>query len=269
MGHDKYVTYTSYLHLDELLTLQGERRPRDDGVPPEHDELLFTIIHQVYELWFKQLLHELDYTRNRLKEDHVPRSLHSMRRIATILKVNVAQLDVLETMRPLDFLNFRRRLQEASGLQSYQFREIEFVLGHKRADVFDRYPEGSLAWDRLTQRYHEPSLWACFLDFIHRRGYEVPGKLLDWPVTEPHPASDTVQESLVRIAHDDPELTSVVERLVDIDEGLQEWRYRHVKMVERTIGRKPGTGGTEGAPYLRETLNKPVFPDLWSFRTRL
>ena len=130
MAHEKYTSYSGYLHLEELLSLQVERSGGNGD--HEHDEMLFIVIHQVYELWFKQLLHELEFARDRMGADDVPRLLHTMERILTILKVQVAQLDILETMRPLEFLAFRQMLEEASGLQSYQFRELEFVLGHKR-----------------------------------------------------------------------------------------------------------------------------------------
>ena len=267
MTHDKYVTYSSYLHLEELLSLQVEQSGLDGE--REHDEMLFIIIHQVYELWFKQLLHELEFARDRMGAGDMPRLLHTMERILTILKVQVHQLDILETMRPLEFLAFRQRLEEASGLQSYQFRELEFILGYKRTRVFDRYPEGSHAWKRLERRYREPSLWQAFLAFIDAQGHPIPQEDLDRDVTEPTAPSAGVQAALIRIYRDDPTLVQLCERLVDFDEGLQEWRYRHVKMVERTIGARHGTGQTAGADYLRASLNRPVFPDLWAIRTDL
>ncbi|MCG8469874.1 MAG: tryptophan 2,3-dioxygenase family protein [Gemmatimonadetes bacterium] len=268
MSYDKYLTYSGYLKLDELLSLQEERSAVGDG-EPEHDEMLFIIIHQVYELWFKQLLHELDFARDRLADDDLPRVLHTMKRILTILKVLVAQLDILETMRPLDFLAFRQRLEEASGLQSYQFRELEFVLGHKRTDVLDRYPPETRARERLERRLGQPSLWDAFLRFVDARGHAMPDAVLDRDPREPHPASEEVQTRLIEVYGESPALIPLCERLVDLDEGLQEWRYRHVKMVERTIGHKPGTGGTSGAAYLQRSLNQPVFPDLWAIRTHL
>ncbi len=268
MSHEKFLTYSGYLHLDELLSLQVERSAPEGGTP-EHDEMLFIIIHQVYELWFKQLLHEIDFTRELLSGDELPRILHTFKRILTILKVQVAQLDILETMTPLDFLAFRQRLEEASGLQSYQFRELEFVLGHKRESVFDRYPEGSRARARIERRYREPTLWDAVLGFLHRCGYPMPEYVLERDVTQPVAPSPEVQASLIRLYRGEPELVPLCERLVDFDEGLQEWRYRHVKMVERTIGAKPGTGGTTGAPYLMRSLNQPIFPDLWAIRTAL
>ncbi len=268
LSHDKYLTYSGYLELDTLLSLQRERSAEPGG-EPEHDELLFIIIHQVYELWFKQVLHELDYACERLAEDDLPRVLHTMKRVLTILKVLVAQLDILETMTPLDFLAFRTRLEEASGLQSYQFRELEAVLGYKRPDVFDRYPPGSEARARIERRYGQPALWDAVLAFLDRQGHAMPAHVLERDVTESIAPSPEVQEALIAIYRSAPTLVPLCERLIDLDEGLQEWRYRHVKMVERTIGTKPGTGGTSGVPYLQRSLGRAVFPDLWAIRTAL
>jgi len=268
VSHEKFQTYSSYLGLEELLSLQNEA----SGVgteEPEHDEMLFIIIHQVYELWFKQVLHELDFARQRLAEDDLPRLLHTMKRVLTILKVLVSQLDILETMRPLDFLAFRKRLADASGLQSYQFRELEFVLGIKRPGALDRYPPDSNAYQKLERRLNEPSLWAAFLAFLVSRGFEIPREVLDRDVTESTAPSEEVQTTLIDLYRTDAALVPLCERLVDLDEGMQEWRYRHVKMVERTIGLKMGTGGTAGAAYLHKSLNQAVFPDLWAIRTDL
>lgn len=263
MSGSKYLTYAGYLGLEELLSLQ---RPRSEG--PEHDEMLFIVIHQVYELWFKELLHELDYVGGLMEEGDTPRALHTMKRILTILKVLVAQLDILETMTPLEFLAFRERLEAASGLESLQFRELEFVLGHKREEVLARYPEGE-ARRRLERRYEEVTLWDSFLRYLAKAGYHVPSEELERDVTRPAEPSPELQDTLIEVYRTDPEMSQLCERLVDLDEGFQEWRYRHLKMVERTIGTKPGTGGTAGAGYLRGTLFTPVFPDLWEIRTRL
>ena len=184
VSQSKFLTYSNYLKLDELLSLQHELSGEAGG-DPEHDELLFIIIHQVYELWFKQVLHELDFAIRLLKEGDLPRVLHTFKRTLTILEVLVAQLDILETMRPVDFLAFRKRLEEASGLQSFQFRELEFVLGAKRADVLERYPGGSDALDRLEARLQEPTLWDAFLEFLAAEGYEIPTDQLERDVREP------------------------------------------------------------------------------------
>jgi tryptophan 2,3-dioxygenase len=258
------LTYTSYLKLDELLSLQ---QPRSEG--PEHDEVLFIVVHQVYELWFKELLHELDYVSALLERGEAHRAQHTLKRILTILKVMVAQLDILETMTPLEFQSFRSRLEAASGFQSDQFRQLEFALGRKDARAIARFAEGSRAHGALTRRMDEPSLWDAFLRYLAREGYEPPEEALTRDVTRPPEPSAAVQEILIGIYRDDPKNAELCERLVDLDEGIQEWRYRHVKMVERTIGRKPGTGGSAGSEYLRTTLMQPLFPDLWEIRSRL
>lgn len=258
------LTYSSYLKLDEILSAQ---HPRSDG--PEHDEMLFIIIHQVYELWFKQVLHELDYLKQLFVENDTPRALHTLRRILTILKTMVGQIDILETMTPLEFLSFRDRLESASGFQSFQFREFEFALGYKRKTIFMHYPEGTEPRRRLEKRYHESTLWDAFLRYLANNGFDVPEAVLNRDVTQPVEPSPAVQQTLVQVYKNNHHLTRVCERLVDLDEGTQEWRYRHVKMVERTIGTKQGTGGSAGVKYLETTLLKPVFPDLWAIRTEL
>jgi len=258
------VTYSSYLKLEELLKLQ---QPLSDG--PEHDEMLFIVIHQVYELWFKEILHELDYLKGTLARRDTPRALETLKRVLTILKVAVAQIDVLETMTPLEFLSFRARLESGSGFQSWQFREVEFDLGVKSRSALDRYPRDSEARQRLERRMNEPTLWDAFLRYLAAGEYAVPKELLERDVTAPVEPSPELQKVLIEVYRKDPMAAWICERLVDLDEGLQEWRYRHVKMVQRTIGTKSGTGGSSGAEYLATTLNRPIFPDLWAIRTAL
>jgi tryptophan 2,3-dioxygenase len=257
------LTYGRYLHLDELLALQ---QPLSAG--PEHDELLFITIHQVYELWFKQVLHELDRLRRVLEAGQVPEVFASFKRILTILKILVAQVDILETMTPVSFLSFRSRLEAASGFESSQFREIEFILGHRRPAVVAHHAQTPAA-ERLGQRLTEPSLYTSFLRFLAARGYPVPGEALDPDPAAPPVEDERVRALLVGIYRQDPQVREVCERMVDLDEGIQEWRYRHIKMVERTIGTKPGTGGSSGAEYLRTTLSRALFPDLWTIRAAL
>ena len=261
---NRAVTYGSYLRVDELLSLQ---QPRSEG--PEHDELLFIVIHQVYELWFKELLHELDRARRLLTADDTHRAQHTLKRILTILKVLVAQLDILETMTPLEFMSFRARLEAASGFQSDQFRQIEFVLGAKNEKAIARFPEGTRARQALERRFVEPTLWDAFLRYLAREGYAIPASYLSRDVTTSPEPSPAIQELLIALYRRDPKNAELCERLVDLDEGVQEWRYRHVKMVERTIGMKPGTGGSSGAEYLRNTVGRNLFPDLWEIRARL
>jgi tryptophan 2,3-dioxygenase len=256
------LTYPSYLALDDVLAAQ---RPRSQ----EHDELLFIVIHQVYELWFKQLLHEFGFLQRRLEMGDGSRALGTLKRVLTILKTVVAQIDVLETMTPSQFASFRTRLDSASGFQSAQFRELEAVLGRRDAGALDRYPPGSSARQRIADAMARPSVLDSFLRYLAAQGFGVPRQALERDVTQPAVPSPAVQDVLVDVYRVDGPEVQVCERLVDVDEGLQEWRYRHVKMVERTIGDKAGTGGSSGAQYLRTTLFQAAFPDLWAVRGRL
>ncbi len=264
----KPLTYASYLAVDELLALQ---RPRSGapGRPPEHDETLFIVIHQVYELWFKQILHELGLLQRSLEGDDAPTALDTFKRILTILKTLVGQVDVLETMTPLSFSSFRSRLESASGFQSAQFREVEFVLGKKRRGMVSHHPAGTPGREHLEELLERPTLWDSFLRFLAARGHAVPLAALERDVRLPVEPSAAVQAVLLAVYGGDHLIRQVCERMVDLDEGIQEWRYRHVKMVERTIGARTGTGGSAGAAYLRSTLFEPLFPDLWEIRSRL
>jgi len=176
---------------------------------------------------------------------------------------------VLETMTPLEFFSFRQRLEAASGFQSDQFRQLEFLLGIKSERAIERFPDGSRARAALERRYREPTLWDGFLHYLAREKYPVPPALLQRDVVARVEPSPDLQSILVEIYRKDTKNAELCERLVDLDEGVQEWRYRHVKMVERTIGTKPGTGGSAGAAYLRETVGSPAFPDLWAIRAQL
>lgn len=257
------VTYGRYLKIEELLSLQ---QPRDEV---EHDEMLFIVIHQVYELWFKVVLHEIDYCRRLLGQGDAVRAQHTLKRVLTILKVMVSQLDILETMTPTEFLTFRARLDSASGFQSDQFRALEFVLGHKSRGAVERFPEGSRARAALEKRWEEPTLWDALLRYLSDQGLPVPDDQIARDVTTAIEPSPALQSVLVDLYRNDPRDAELCERLVDLDEGIQEWRYRHVKMVERTIGTKKGTGGSAGSEYLRTTLNQALFPDLWEIRSQL
>ncbi|HEX9941484.1 MAG TPA: tryptophan 2,3-dioxygenase family protein [Thermoanaerobaculia bacterium] len=258
------VTYSSYLRLGELLDLQT---PASEG--EDHDEMLFIVIHQVYELWFKQVLHETDMLRRALEGNDRPTAFATLKRILTIFKTLVSQVDILETMTPVSFSSFRYRLDTASGFQSFQFRELEVVLGHRAPGVAERMPEGSEERRRTEERLRQPSLYDSFLRFLARNGYPIPEEVLERDVSGPPVEDERVRQILVQIYRSDPSTREVCERLVDLDEGIQEWRYRHVKMVQRTIGMKTGTGGSAGVEYLKNTLFKPLFPDLWTIRTAL
>ena len=261
---EKALTYASYLRVSELLALQARR-----SEPPEHDEMLFIVIHQVYELWFKQILHELEALTASFAIDDVPQMHHTMKRVLTILKTLVAQVDVLETMTPVSFASFRTRLESASGFQSQQFRMIEFTLGKRDRRFIEHYAHDADAHRTLSALAQGPSVYDAFLGWIAARGFAVPREVLERDRLEPLPESAEVRTVLVDIYKHHPTERQVCERLVDFDEGLQEWRYRHVKMVERTIGFKKGTGGSAGAEYLRSTLFRPLFADLWAIRSEL
>jgi tryptophan 2,3-dioxygenase len=254
------VTYASYLKVPELLALQEERSRRPDG-EAEHDELLFIVIHQVYELWFKQLQHELRGVQRAFEAGNTDLALHLLNRVLKILKTLVAQVDVLETMTPMQFLSFRDRLDSASGFQSAGFRLVEAMLGLREAAAVRAQPDGSPGRRALEAAHAASSVWDSFLAYLSARGHAVPA---DAAVPD-----ERVQELLVSAYRGDADAALVAERLVDLDEGIQEWRYRHVKMVERTIGTKRGTGGSSGVGYLRGTLFRPAFPDLWEIRSRL
>jgi tryptophan 2,3-dioxygenase len=253
------VTYATYLKVPELLSLQVERSTGSDG--PEHDELLFIVVHQVYELWFKSLRHELQGVQLALEEGDTDRALALLNRVLKILKTLVAQVDVLETITPLQFLSFRDRLESASGFESAGFRAIEAMLGSRDAAAITGQPEGSAARTAVEEAQAATSMWESFLGYLAERGHPVP--------VEPAVPDTRVQDMLIAAYAEDADAGLVAERLVDLDEGVQEWRYRHVKMVERTIGTKRGTGGSSGVEYLRGTLFRPAFPDLWEIRSRL
>ncbi len=249
------LTYGTYLRLPELL---GQQVPLVE--PPAHDELLFITVHQVYELWFKQLLHELTGARDAMAGDQIWLAGHLLRRAHVIERLLVSQIDVIETMTPQDFLEFRSALAPASGMQSVQFRELEFLSGIKDPGfiaVFRNLTD--LERERLELRLAEPSLWDAYLGLLGRRGLKVG-------------SDEQVCESLLVIAtdragHDD--LWQLAESLLTHDEVCALWRARHVQMVERQIGTKSGTGGSSGAPYLHRRVPLRYYPFLWELRDRL
>ena len=261
MSQDRSLNYTSYLALEEIL---GAQRPRSE----EHDEILFIVVHQVYELWFKVLIHEILYLQKMLEEGTDARALATFKRILTILKLVVHQLDVIETMTPVQFLAFRDRLEESSGFQSGQFRELEAILGRRDPGVLTAYHEGSVDYERVQEAMARPSLYDSFLRYLNRRGYTVPDEVLERDFTRPAEEHEGIHKAVLAAYRNDGEPAQVAELMVDFDEGFMEWRYHHVKMVERTIGARPGTGGY-GVDYLRSTLHKPFFPDLWTVRAEL
>ena len=265
------VTYRDYLRLTELLDLQ---KVRSD--PPEHDETLFILIHQVYELWFKLLLHEFEKIKRNLSDNDLFGAIATFKRVRMVMKTMVGQLDILETMTPMSFTSFRDRLETASGFQSVQFRELEFVLGFKRPEMLAYYEGDTKGLRRLRDRLEEGSVVDHWYDFLEHRGVAIPSELRSRqakPDCRPAPAgtvaNEEIQSGLVGLYRSNPEVSILLELMTDFDEGFQEWRYRHVKMVERTIGKKRGTGGSPGVEFLRKSLFNPIFPDLWEIRHKL
>lgn len=258
------LTYANYLRLSELLTLQ---QPRSE--PPEHDEMLFIVIHQVYELWFKLILHETQKINRAFDDNDLYGAIATFKRTRTIMKTLVGQLDVLETMTPLSFASFRDRLDTASGFQSYQFREVEFAYGYKRTNVTGAIPDEASQRGMAERRLTEPSVVDHFYRFLKQRGLKVPEELLNRDITRSTESSEALQDEIFRVYKTQPELVILFELMTDFDEGFQEWRYRHVKLVERTIGAKKGTGGSAGIEFLKQSLFRPLFPDLWAVRHQM
>lgn len=248
------LSYGSYLKVDELLQLQ---RPLSD--PPHHDEMLFIVIHQVYELWFKQLLHELEATVKAIDRGEALRAGKHLRRIHAIQHLLEEQVDILETMTPQEFNQFRDHLNPASGFQSVQFREIEFLCGLRRADVLAHVELDPAQRARLERRMGEPSLYERVQSLLKRRGFTVG-------------SHDELVETFRRIYSDESthyDLYMLLEQLIEFDERFLLWRARHIRMVERMIGSKRGTGGSSGVEYLARTLDYKFFPELWEVRALL
>ncbi|HEX8452251.1 MAG TPA: tryptophan 2,3-dioxygenase family protein [Longimicrobium sp.] len=265
--HEQELSYGSYLRVQEML---GMQQLRSD--PAQHDELLFIVIHQVYELWFKQILHEIDGVVARLQRDDVLGATRLLRRCIEIQRVLVSQITVLETMSPTDFLTFRDHIMPASGFQSAQFREIEFVSGSKDPGMLVHARPTDEERERLQARLDNPSVRDAFYEVCRRRGFDIPEPGDDAPEQARQEARDRRVTQLSTIYCDQQshfDLFLLCEALVEYDEMFTLWRLRHVQMVERVIGWKPGTGGSSGAAYLRTTVERRFFPDLWDLRTHL
>ena len=248
------ITYADYLKLDELLNAQ---QPLSDL----HDEMLFIVIHQTKELWMKEMLHELRLAISLLEQSRFAEAYKAMARISRIQSVMTLSWDVLSTLTPVDYLKFRDVLGTSSGFQSAQFREIEFRLGLKEPSFVNHYEEGSENRLRLERALAEPSLREAALGALERAGFDLGDRSVD--------AIASAWLQVYRDADRWFDLYELAEKLVDIDDALASWRHKHVLTVERIIGNKKGTGGSAGAPYLRATLEKRVFPELWSLRTDL
>ncbi len=255
------LTYDGYLEIGKLLSLQ-----KPQSSPPDRDELLFIVVHQVHELWFKVILHELDQAREAMDKDLARRATHHVERVVEIQRATLDAIHILETMSSSDFLRFRDHLNPASGFQSAQFRELELMCGHKRASVLDDH--GPEARKRLERRLAEPSLEDAFYSLLRRSGFEA---LTRGSHPEPERTRRTVAALLPIYQKPDEHALffDLAEALMSLDEQLSLWRLHHVTMVERMIGNKPGTGGSAGVSYLLSTTKQRAFPDLWALRTEL
>lgn len=253
-GKNPKLSYNKYLKVEQLTTLQETL-----SEPTSHDELIFIVIHQTYELWFKQILHEIDATINWLNEGRVFRANHSLRVVLAIEKILVNQIHILETMAPIGFLEFRDKLNPASGFQSMQFRELEFSSGAKDENILKFFEFDEFAHSRLEKRFNAPTLADTFWQLLERTSFDVSDE-------------EKRVEAIVEIlTHPEKyaELYLLQDLLIEHDENIGLWRYHHVLMVERMLGAKRGTGGSEGAGYLRTTLSKKFFPEIAEARTHL
>ena len=266
-GKQAPLSYNKYLRVPDLIGLQDCL-----SGPEHHDELLFITVHQAYELWFKQILHELDAAIIMVNEDRLAASARTLRRVIEIEKLLVNQIHILETMTPISFLGFRDQLNPASGFQSMQFREIEFTSGQKLEGILNEFRNDSFAYERLSKRYEAPTLSDVFFAALQRRGLDAPAD--DKSLSDPERKKLYERRSraaLEVLTHFEEryEEFQVAEALLEHDEYFSLWRSHHIKMVERMVGAKRGTGGSEGIGYLQTTLNKKFFPELWEARTYL
>jgi tryptophan 2,3-dioxygenase len=266
-GKGAPLSYNKYLRVPELIDLQTCL-----SSPSQHDELLFITVHQAYELWFKQILHEIDAAIVSMKEDRIAEAVGALRRIGEIEKLLIRQIHLLETMMPLRFLSFRDELNPASGFQSMQFREIEFSSGLKDEKILRQFAADDFAHKRLQARMNAPSLSEAFFALLRRRGFDTPASDSPRDAKERRSNYGKRQRATVEILTHHERFYKeyeLAEALLDHDEYFSLWRSHHIKMVERMVGAKRGTGGSEGVGYLRTTLDKKFFPELWEARTYL
>jgi tryptophan 2,3-dioxygenase len=266
-GENPLLSYNKYLRVRDLIALQECLSD-----PAHHDELLFITIHQAYELWFKQILHEIDAAVVLMDRDQLALAARTLRRVVEIEKLLLNQIHILETMTPISFLAFRDQLNPASGFQSMQFREIEFASGQKDAGILAEFRDDEFAYERLARRFAAPTLADAFFGALQRRGFDAP---LDAETSSPEEpkrrAGKRARAVLEIVTHFEEryEEFQLAEALLEHDEYFSLWRSHHIKMVERMVGAKRGTGGSEGIGYLRTTLDKRFFPELWEARTYL
>jgi tryptophan 2,3-dioxygenase len=261
------LSYGRYLHLDEILSAQ-----HPVSTPVHHDELLFILQHQTSELWFKLMLHELRAVLRHLAADELRPALKGLARVKNIQRCLTEQWSVLATLTPTEYAQFRSFLGTSSGFQSYQYRAVEFVLGNKNRGMLRVFDHDEQAKALLTEVLHTPSVYDEFLRYLARHGHDVPPAVLGRDVTQGHRFTAELVPMFVRIyeqAQRHWEAYETCEELVDLEENVQLWRFRHLKTVERTIGIKRGTGGSSGVPFLRAALDLTFFPELYAVRNEI
>lgn len=264
---DQKLTYAQYLGLDRLLSCQQPL-----STPQHHDEMLFIIQHQVSELWFKLLVHELEAAIDSLQEDDIDPCLKILARVKHIQQQLFGQWAVLETLTPSEYAEFRNVLKTASGFQSLQYRQIEFLLGNKQKRMLEVFRHDAEQLAIIERTLRAPSLYDEFLRFLARNGYDIPADAVERDWAEPYESHPDLLPTLKKI-YEDPDnhwsAYHMCEQLVDVEEAFQLWRFRHMKTVERIIGYKRGTGGSSGVDFLRRALDLRLFPELLQVRTHI
>ena len=261
------VTYGDYLRLDDILSAQTPR-----AVPTNHDELLFIIQHQTSELWMKLLIHELSAIVELIRADRLEASFKIFARVGHIQRMLFEQWSVLETLTPNEYLQFRSALGQASGFQSYQYRAVEFLLGNKDAATLAPHRHQPEVHTRLEALLAAPSVYDEFLRYLSRHGHAVPPQRVERDFSQPYERSQGVVDVLRKIYENSEQHWDeyeMCEKLVDVEERFQLWRFRHLKTVQRIIGFRPGTGGSSGVGFLQKALELTFFPELWDVRTEL
>ncbi|MCP1123939.1 tryptophan 2,3-dioxygenase [Bacillus sp. 3103sda1] len=259
------MTYGEYLQLDSLLSSQ--KRLSD-----HHDEMLFIVIHQASELWMKLILHELEAANESIKNEKLAPAFKMLARVSKIQSQIIQSWDILATLTPAEYIEFRDSLGQASGFQSYQYRMIEFALGYKTPHVLKIYEKDEELHARLHKALHTPSLYDVAIQTLAKEGFPINPNVLQRDITQPYEADATVEAAWLEVYSDVKkywDLYQLAEKLIDIEDWLQQWRFRHMKTVERIIGHKMGTGGSSGVSYLKRVLDQSFFPELWNIRTKL
>ncbi|WP_113930535.1 tryptophan 2,3-dioxygenase [Bacillus sp. P14.5] len=259
------MTYGDYLQLDSLLTSQKR-------LSGHHDEMLFIIIHQVSELWMKLILHELDASIESIQKGELSPAFKMLSRVSKIQSQIIQAWDVLSTLTPAEYMEFREKLGQASGFQSYQYRMIEFMLGYKTKHVLEIYKKDPKLHKKLLEAYKKPGIYDASILALSRAGLDIPEEVINRDFTAPYASHSSVEDAWVTVYKNVDEhwdLYELAEKLIDIEDWLQQWRFRHMKTVERIIGHKKGTGGSAGVGYLKKVLDHRFFPELWDVRTKL